>query len=162
MAIDNNWVKWCDKFLGTSFNRDRVVIEVLRQRYVDEMHGVDRLTQHAERMDYRQFCQKLREIAADKATHAAWIGERIIALGAQLPKATEWLSTGENSWQHLRTDLEEEKRSTDRLSEQIWRTASDHPEISKFLQRIFDAEKLYVQQITDMLMRSDGFAHSLA
>jgi len=71
-------------------------------------------------------------------------------------------SLDENSWQYLQMDLAEEKRCADRLPEQIWRIESDHPDISQFLQRIFQAEKKHRQEITDMMMRSDAFALSLA
>ena len=162
MAFSKGWVKWWSRLLGNSFDRDRVTIEVLRQRYVDELQGISQLTQHAHKMHYPQFCRKLLEIAADKRKHAEWIGERLIVLGANLPEVIERRSTGENSWQHLLTDLAEEKRRADRLAEQIWRIASDHPEVSQLLQRIFDAETIYRQDISDMVMRSDGFALSLA
>ena len=162
MAFSKGWVKWWSRLLGTSFDRDQVTIEVLRQRYVDELQGISQLTQHAHKMHYPQFCRKLLDIAADKSKHAGWIGERLIALGAKLPEVIERHSTGENSWQYLLTDLAEEKRSADRLPEQIWRIESDHPEVSQLLQRIFDAETIYRQDISDMVMRSDGFALSLA
>ena len=162
MAFSKGWVKWWSRLLGTSFDRDRVTIEVLRQRYVDELQGISQLTQHAHKMHYPQFCKKLLDIAADKSKHAGWIGERLIALGANLPEVIERRSTGENSWQYLLRDLAEEKRRADRLAEQIWRIASDHPEVSQLLQRIFDAETIYRQDISDMVMRSDGFALSLA
>ena len=59
-------------------------------------------------------------------------------------------------------DLAEENRNADRLPEQIWRIESEHPEISQFLQRIFQADKKHRQAIMDMMMRSDAFALSLA
>ena len=162
MAIKREWWNWWRRFLGTPADRDQAAIEILRQRYVEEMQGIGRLTQHADKMHYPQFRKKLLDIAADKSKHAEWVGEKIIALGGKLPEVPERRSTGENSWQYLRMDLAEENRSADRLPEQIWRIESGHPEISKLLQRIFEAEKKHRQEITDMLMRSDGFALSLA
>jgi len=162
MAFSKDWSKWWRGFLGTSPDRDLAVIEILRQRYVDEMQGISQLTQHAGKMHYPQFREKLLRIASDKSKHAEWVGEKIIALGGKLPEVPERRSTGENSWQYLRMDLAEENRRADRLPEQIWRIESGHPEISTLLQRIFEAEKKHRQEITDMLMRSDGFALSLA
>jgi len=162
MDFRQDWSNWWRGFLGTSPDKNLNAIEILRQRYVDEMRGKGQLTQHADKMQYPQFREKLLHIAADKSKHAKWIGEKIIALGGQLPEVAERRSTDENSWQYLQMDLAEEKRCADRLPEQIWRIESDHPDISKFLQRIFDAEKKHRQEITDMLMRSDGFALSLA
>lgn len=162
MVFSKGWVNWWSRLIGTTSDRDRVPIEVLRQRYVDELQGVSRLTQHAHKMHYPQFCRKLLEIAADKRKHAEWIGERLVALGEKPPEVSEHRSTGENSWRYLLTDLAEEKRNADRLPEQIWRLGTDHPEITQLLQRIFDAETVYRQEIRDMVMRSDGFALSMA
>jgi len=162
MAFNIDWTKWWGKLLGTSFDRDQETIDVLRQRYVDEMQGIGQLTKLAHKMHYPQFCRKLLDIAAEKSKHAEWIGERLVALGAKLPEVTERRSKGENSWQYLLTALAEQKRSADRLPEQLWRIASGHPEISRLLQRIFDAETIHRQDISDMVMRSDGFALSLA
>lgn len=162
MALNIDWAKWWGRLLGTDFERDQMTIEILRQRYVDHMQAINRLTRHAHKMHYPQYCRKLLDIAAGKSKHVEWIRERLIALGARPPEVIECRATGENSWQYLRTDLAEEKRSADRLSEQIWRIESEHPEISQLLQRIFDAETIYREDLSDMVMRSDGFALSMA
>ena len=39
VSFSKGWVKWWGRLLGTSFDRDRVTIEILRQRYVDEIPG---------------------------------------------------------------------------------------------------------------------------
>ena len=162
MAFSQDWSKWWRGFLGTFPNGDRAALEILRQRYVEEMQGIGRLTHHADKMHYPQFREKLLAIAKDKSKHGEWIGEKIIALGGKLPEVAERRSTNENSWQHLRMDLAEEKRCADRLPEQIWRIKSGHPGITALLQRIFEVEKKHRQDIMDMIMRSDGFALSLA
>ena len=89
MAFNKDWAKWWRRVLGISYDRDQATIEILRQRYVDELRGISQLTRHAHKMHYRQFCRKLLEIAAEKTKHAERIGERIIALGAKLPEAIE-------------------------------------------------------------------------
>jgi len=162
MDFRQNWSKWWRGFLGASPDRNQVAIEILGQRYVDELQGIGQLIQHADKMQYPQFREKLLHIVTDKNKHAERISEKIIALGGKLPEVPEHRSTGQNSWQYLRMDLAEQKRNADRLPEQIWRTASDHPDIGRLLQRIFDAEKRHRQEIMDMIMRSDGFALSLA
>lgn len=162
MDFRQDWSNWWRYFLGTPPDRDRAAIEILRQRYTEEMQGIGQLIQHADKMQYRQFREKLLHIAADKSKHAEWIGEMIVSLGGKLPEVAERRSSDENSWRYLQMDLAEEKRCADRLPEQIWRIESDHPEISTLLQRIFEAEKKHRQEIADMLMRSDGFALSLA
>ena len=162
MKFNQDRSKWWRSFFGATPDARLATIEILRQRYVEEMQGKSQLTQHAHQMHYPQFREKLLHIAVDKSKHAQRIGEKILAFGDKLPEVPERRATNANSWQHLLTDLAEEKRCADRLPEQIWRIESDHPEISKLLQRIFDAEKMHRQDITAMVMRSDGFALSLA
>ncbi len=162
MAFNQDWSKWWRSALGVAPDGEPAALEVLGQRYVEEMQGQSQLTRHADQMHYRQFREKLLDIAADKRKHAQWIGDNITALGGQLPEVPERRPTEHNSWRNLLVDLDEEKRCADRLPEQIWRIGSEHPEISQFLQRIFDAEIIHRQDITAMAMRSDGFAFSLA
>ena len=162
MDFRQDWSNWWRGFLGTPPDSDQAAIEILRQRYVEEMQGIGQLTKHADKMHYPQFREKLLHIAADKSKQVEWIAEKIITLGGKLPEVAERRSTDENSWQYLLMDLAEENRCADRLPEQTWRIESDHPDISQFLQRIFQAEKKHRHEITDMMMRSDGFALSLA
>ena len=65
-----NWATWWRGFLGTPPDRDNAAIEILRQRYVDELQGKSQLTRHADKMHYPQFREKLLRIAADKSKHA--------------------------------------------------------------------------------------------
>ena len=162
MDFRQDWSNWWRVFLGASSDRDLAVIEILRQRYVDEMQGISQLTQHADKMHYPQFRKKLLHIAADKSKHAEWIAEKIATLAGKLPEVPEGRSMDENSWQYLLTDLEEENRSADHLPEQTWSVESDHPDITAVLQRIYEEEKKYRGEIREMLMRSDSFALSLA
>ena len=162
MALSKDWSEWLHRFLGASPDGHRETVDILRQRYVEEMQAADRFKQHAQEMQYPQFREKLLHIATDKSKHAEWIAEKITALGGKLPEVPERRSMDENSWQYLLTDLEEENRSADHLPEQIWSIESDHPDITAVLQRIYEKEKKYRGEIREMLMRSDSFALSLA
>jgi bacterioferritin (cytochrome b1) len=162
MPFSNAWSKWWRGFFQAAPVREPAAMEILRQRYVEEMQAVDRFKQHALKMRYPQFRDKLLQIATDKSKHAEWIVEKLIALGGKLPEVAAHLSTDESSWRYLQMDLVEENRCADRLPGQIWRIESDHPEISQFLQGIFQAEKKHREEINDMMMRSDGLARSLA
>jgi hypothetical protein len=101
MAFTKEGSKWWRGFLGTSPNRDLAATEILRQQYVEEMQGIGQLPQHAYKMQYPQFREKLLHIAADKSKHAEWITEKIAALGGKLPDVPERRSTDANSWQSL-------------------------------------------------------------
>ena len=162
MALSKDWSEWWRRFLGASPDGHRETVDILRQRYVEEMQAADRFKQHAQEMQYPQFREKLLHIATDKSKHAEWIAEKIATLAGKLPEVPARRSMNENSWQYLLTDLEEENRSADHLPEQIWSIESDHPDITAVLQRIYEEEKKYRGEIREMLMRSDAFALSLA
>lgn len=86
-----SWLEWWCCFLGLSPTRYRQVVEILRQRYIEEIQHVKRFTQHAQRMQYPQFRQKLLGIASDEAQHAEWIAEKISLLGGKLPVVPRFL-----------------------------------------------------------------------
>ena len=154
--------QWWRNFLDSSQDKSGQALDILRQRYVEEMQQADRLKRHAEKMHYPQFREKLLRIASEKMKHAEQIAEKLIALGGKLPAVPENRSSGENSWQQLLTALEEEYRSVDHLAEQLRGLESDHPEVPKFLQQISQQQKKHRDEIREMLMRSDPFAFSLA
>src|SRR4030095_12873123 len=162
MAFSKDWSEWWRRSLGSPPGGDRKALDILRQRYVEEMQAAGRFKQPAQEMQYPQFRDKLLHIATEKSKHAEWIAEKIATLAGKLPEVPERRSMDENSWQYLLTDLEEENRSADHLPEQIWSIESDHPEINAVLQPIYEEEKKYRGEIRDMLMRSDSFALSLA
>ena len=149
MAFSKDWSERWRRFLAPPPSGDRKALDILRQRYVEEMQ-------------YPQFREKLLHIATEKSKHAEWIAEKIATLAGKLPEVPERRSMDENSWQYLLTDLEEENRSADHLPEQIWSIESDRPDITAVLQRIYEEEKKYRGEIREMLMRSDSFALSLA
>lgn len=95
-----SWLEWWRCFLGLSPTRYRQVVEILRQRYIEEIQHVKRFTQHAQRMQYPQFRQKLLGIASDEAQHAEWIAEKISLLGGKLPVVPEIPATEKNCWQY--------------------------------------------------------------
>ena len=152
MAFSKNWSEWRSRFLGSPPGGAHKALDILRQRYVEEMQAAGRFRQHAQEMQYPQFREKLLRIATEKSKHAEWIAEKIATLAGKLPEVTERRSTDENSWQYLLTDLEEENRYVDSLPEQIWRTESDHPDITAVLRRIYEEEKKYRGEIRDMLV----------
>ena len=162
MAFSKNWLAWWRRFLEFSTDNSPQAVDILRQRYVEQMQQRDRLKQHAEKMHYPQYREKLLQIASEKNEHAERIGQKVLALGGTLPSVPQLRSTDENSWQQLTMALEEERRSADHLAEQLRGIGSDHPEITQLLQQISAQEKKHRADITHMLMRSDPFAYSLA
>jgi bacterioferritin (cytochrome b1) len=162
MAFSKNWLEWWRRFLELTPDESPNAVDFLRHRYVEEIQRIERFKQHAEKMHYPQYQEKLLRMAAEKSKHVERIGEKIVALGGRLPDVAERRSTDENSWQALSMALEDENRSADRLPEQLRSIESEHPDIAKFLQQISREQENHRGEIRDMLMRSDPFALSLA
>lgn len=161
MHFHKNWSRWWHRFLGIATDAPQA-IDLLRQRYVEEMQRIDSFEQHAEKMHYPQYREKLLRMAQENSQVAEQIGEKIVALGGRLPDVTEGRSTYQNNWQSLSTALDEENRAAGRLPEQLRGIASAYPDIAKFLQRISLEQDHHRGEIRAMLMRSDAFAQSLA
>ncbi|MDO8700741.1 MAG: ferritin-like domain-containing protein [Deltaproteobacteria bacterium] len=162
MAFTKDWSEWWRGFLDLAPDESATAVDLLRQRYVEEMERIDRFKQHAQKMHYPQYRGKLLEMAKEKRQHAERIGEKIVALGGKLPDVLERRSTDANSWQSLLVALEDENRSAGRLPEQLRRIGLEHPDIARLLQEISQEQNKSRDEIKDMLMRSDPFALSLA
>ena len=153
---------WLKNFLGVGDHARPTVLDILRQRYVDESEHAEKFRQHAEKMHYPQFRKKLLDIAAQEAEHTQWLAKKLVALGERLPEVRKVHLTEESSWKHLLKDLEEEGRCAGDLMEQMWTVQTDYPDIAALLQLISEDEKRHCDKIREILMRSDAFAGSLS
>lgn len=154
---------WWRGFLGIGDEARRTALDILRQRYLDETEHAKTFNQHALQMHYPQFRDRLLHIAAEETEHAGLLAEKIIDLGGNLPEvAGEKAPTEHSSWQHLLKDLNEEGHCAGELMEQIWAVATEYPDIALLLENISKDEKKHRDELREMLMRSDGFAGSLA
>ena len=159
---EKNWAEWWRRFVDIAPDTSLAALDILRQRYLEEMQQADRFEQSAQRMHYPQYREKLLQLAAKTSEQAQRIGEKILALGGRLPKVPEHRTTHENSWKSLLTVIEDENRTADHLPEDLRRIALDHPDIARLLQEISQEAKNHRGDIKEMLMRSDPFAFSLA
>ena len=55
MAFGKDRSEWWRRFLGPSPGGDRKAVDILRQRYVEEMQAADRFKQHVQEIQYPQF-----------------------------------------------------------------------------------------------------------
>lgn len=162
MSLRQDWTKWWRRFIGIAQDDSQRVMDVLRQRYREELQQHDRLTQSAERMHYPQFRDKLLHMAAEYQNHVERLGSKIVMLGGTLPDVPGTQATNENSWQQLLTALEADDRSVDRVIEELRGLHDASPEVTGLLQEILQEQKKHRDILRAMLMRSDPFAFSLA
>ena len=134
----------------------RRLIEVLRDEYVDEAKDVAQFQEHARRMTYPSFRNRLLRIAEEEKAHVDWLRDKIRALGGTIPETKLTVKNGRNSWECLRLDAEEEKRDYASILERVYDVAEQtDPEIAQGLRRILEEEKRHRAEILDMLMKSD-------
>lgn len=155
MAQPKRWSRWWRRFLGLSPDGYHKVVEILRERYVDESRHVSRFTQHAQKMQYPQFRETLLRIAAEEAQHAEWIAQKIRTFGGQPPEVPEVPPSEKNSWQYLLADLEAERRCAAEIEEQIREIRPELPRVAELLEQISADGARHREEIRDMLMRSD-------
>jgi rubrerythrin len=162
MFVSINWSEWWRRFLDIAPDESLEALDILRQRYIEQVQQAERFKHYAQRMHYPQYRGKLLQLATEKSKHAQWIAEKIGALGGKLPEVPACRSTDENSWRSLSKALEDENRGTDHLPEQLRKIGLEHPDITRLLLDIFHDQKKHRDEIREMLMRSDPFALSLA
>lgn len=134
------------------------LLALLRQQYAEEICDVAQLKQHAQRMYYLQFRERLLQIARKDQVHVHWLQEKILALGGDLPTVSCTTRTGKNSWECLRLALAEKKRSCATLLECIHQADRTDPAIAAELRRWRAQAKQHCDEIMSMLMKSDPSA----
>jgi len=135
------------------------LIEVLHGEYVDEAKDVVQFEAHARRMTYPPFRERLLRIAEEEKAHVQWLQDKIQALGGEIPRTTLTVKNGQNSWECLLMDIEEEKRDRTTILEQLYTVVEPaDPDIAEGLRRIRDDEKRHREEILDMLLKSDPYA----
>jgi hypothetical protein len=133
------------------------LLEHLCDAYRAEDRAVAQLRRHAHRMYYPHLGEGLLRIAAETQAHLPWLEEKIRALGGTLPQCASTPTTGSNSWECLRRDLEEARRGCINLLE--WTHTAEHPEpeIAVGLRRIRADKQHHRKELGDMLMKSDPY-----
>jgi rubrerythrin len=153
-ALDKGWRQFFDA-LNPDYHQH--LLEMLRQAYLEEAQDVVQFTQDAERMYYPQFRERLRRIAAEEQAHVAWLRDKLLALGAEVPPVPYSPKAARNAWEALLMDLEEEKRTYADLLEAMHIAEHVDPEIAKGLRRIREEEQRHREEILDMVAKSDPY-----
>jgi hypothetical protein len=70
MAMTEQWAEWWSRFLDLPQDSFGQAIDILQQRYVEERQQRDRFNQHADKIHYPQFREKLLQISDEKTKYA--------------------------------------------------------------------------------------------
>ena len=155
MKDERGWSDWWRRFIGFAPEGRQRTLDILTRRYIEESQHVARFTEHAERMQYVQFRQRLLAIAAEESEHVRLIGEKIKQLGGRLPEVPPIFAGIKNSWQYLLEDLTEQQRCAEELFEQALALRDEFPGVTELLERIYRDGKRHRDAIRDMLIKSD-------
>jgi rubrerythrin len=155
MAENKRWSDWWRQFLGFSSDGYHRAVEVLTTRYVEESQHVARFTEHAQRMQYPQFRDKLLAIAADEAKHVEWLAEKIRLFGGRIPDVPPISAPVKNSWQYLLEDLNEGQICDAELLAEAQSLREELRSVAEVLERIYQDGIKHRDEIRKMLMKSD-------
>jgi rubrerythrin len=155
MAENKRWSDWWRQFLGFSSDGYHRAVEVLTKRYIEESQHVARFTQHAQRMQYPQFRDKLLAIAAEEEKHVEWLAEKVKLFGGRLPHVPPIEEPLKNSWQYLLEDLKEHQLCAAELLEEAQSLREELPSVAEVLEQIYQDGVRHRDEIRKMLMKSD-------
>lgn len=140
----------------TSRQEDRrELLELLCETYLDEIKDIADFTWHAERMYYPHFRERLLRLVAEEQSHVRWLGEKIRALGGDLPLPAYTPVRGGNTWESLRLDLQEERKDQTELLDGLRTAEHVDREIAEGLLRLRQDERKHRAELLDMLMKSE-------
>jgi len=164
MTDGKSWADWWRGFLGLSPDATHRALEILSKHYVAESQHIERYKEHARKMQYPQFRDRLLAVAADEAEHAKWLAEQIKLLGGRVPGVPPLPAEEKNSWQYLLDDLNEEQQCAAELMVEAQSIREELPGVAAVLDRINEDGKRHRGAIRDMLMKSDpqSLSHWLA
>lgn len=154
MAESGRWDWWHD-FLGLPSRGARRALDILTQCYIRKRRHAALFRQHAERMPYPQFRDKLSALADDEGKHAEWLAEKIKLLGGRVPDVPGVSDTEKSSWQYLMEDLAAEQQCAADLVEQAQSLREELPSVAEVLERIYQDGHSHRETLREMLMRSD-------
>ncbi len=154
---------WRFLFDGFRVDERRQLIEMLQDHYVNEARDVAQFEDHAGRMPYPHFRDRLLRIAEEEKTHVEWLRAKIRELGGEEPELSLPIQTGRNAWENLLLNVQEERRDIIAVPERLYSVAERiDPEIAAGLRRMHEQERRHRQEMLAMLMRADPQAAAVA
>ena len=133
----------------------RDLLADLAEDYRAEAMQAAQLRIDADRARYPQVADELRRLAEVEACHMAWLRERLVALGGQVPTLEATPTAGANQWERAVAAHQAAQAKRRRLIEQIAHWDPDEPEIVALLSRIEQEDAREGRAYDAVIMRSD-------
>ena len=133
----------------------RDLLADLAEDYRAEAMQAAQLRLDADKARYPQVADELRRLAEVEACHMAWLRERLVALGGQVPTLEATPTAGANQWERAVAAHQAAQAKRRRLIEQIAHWDPDEPEIVALLSRIEQEDAREGRAYDAVIMRSD-------
>ena len=132
------------------------VLNALCHCYVREKQHAMRFRQHAEKVETPNLHWALLSIALEEERHAESIGVKLDTLQAKRPNVFPvHFAKEENTWDYLRTDLQEEDRCDGELKENLSALRGEFPEIAELLDRLESDGERHRRQIRELMVQCE-------
>ncbi|MGE0827699.1 MAG: ferritin-like domain-containing protein [Candidatus Binatia bacterium] len=136
--------------------RHQLLAELCEQ-YHAKAHDAAQLAAHAARMYYPQFRERLLRMATEEQAHVSWLRQQISQLGEDVPHPVVTPHLGQNSWECLLLDLENEKRRHAQLRRLAQTAAFVDPDMAVRLRHMCVEEQRHHDELWEMWMKSDPY-----
>ena len=147
------WAEWLKRM--TPKQKDRL-LEVLTERYVDELHDAALVEEAAEGLPYEHLRAVLRRIAARERQHAEWLRAKIRELGGTPPPPPRLPAAP--TWKEVLEAFESEKADQVRYLEEAYGVGD--PELRELFARIQREEEENYRDLLEVVTRMESHTGS--
>lgn len=138
--------------------RSTHTLGILRQNYLEEVRLAKQFRQHAQKLRYKIYRDKLLALADEAEAHARVLAEKIRSMGGEVPAIEPPVKDGANDWERIRCDFEDEKELAEKYLHDAYELDEYDPEAAALLLSLRDDEKRHRDLLSDLLMRVDRYA----
>jgi rubrerythrin len=143
------WAEWLERL--TAKQRERL-LELLSERYADELHDAALVEEAAEGLPYEHLRKVLRRIAARERKHAEWLRAKIRELGGTPPPPPRLPAAP--TWREVLEAFESEKADQVRYLEEAYGLAD--PELRELFERIQREEEENYRDLLQVVTRMES------
>jgi rubrerythrin len=142
------------RWLGLGDGAPPLVDDLIDAWRAERAHAA-RLRRDAGCARYPQVADRLRALAEDEERHAAWLAERVAALGGRLPDDPPLDPPGPSQWARAAAAAQAARAKRQRLVERIARWDPDEPDVVALLARIEREDAAALGAYDEVVARSD-------
>ncbi len=151
---------WKNIFGGLEDPKDKDLLQLLAEEYLEEQKKAEKMAKHAEELRYRHLRDKLIEIARTEKRHAEKLRELIQKMGGTLPEQKPQVPDEKEkpTFQKLIEDLEEENDSYWEILETLFNAEEKgHVNLIPELKKLREDEARLRDELLDILQLANPY-----